>query len=130
MTVLGNSHKRKPETLGKTAKQFPAYSIRLMNIHDNILDLMAPFRSKYYYSKEMQGSYSIKYVLPALVPGCGYNGMTISNGGEAMNTYATLHLVEDQAEVAGIRKALLEYCKLDTLAMVMLLEKLRKVTNG
>lgn len=38
--------------------------------------------------------------------------------GSSMEAYATLHLVEDQKEVARIRKALLEYCKLDTLAMV------------
>ena len=111
----------------RLAEQFPAYANRLMNIHDNILDLMAPFRSKYYYTREMQGSYSIKSVLPALIPGQGYDGMVIGNGGEAMNAYATLHLVKDEAELAGIRKALLEYCKLDTLAMVMLLEKLRTV---
>jgi hypothetical protein len=111
----------------RLAEEFPAYASKLMNIHDNILDLMAPFRSKYYYAKEMQGSYSIKYVLPALIPGQGYDGMAICNGGEAMNAYATLHLVKDEAEVARSRKALLEYCKLDTLAMVMLLEKLREV---
>ena len=78
----------------------------------------------------MQGSYSIKYVLPALIPVQGYDGMAISNGGEAMNAYATLHLVKDEAEVVRSRKALLEYCKLDTLAMVMLLEKLREVVRG
>jgi hypothetical protein len=90
---------------------------------------MAPFRSKYYYAKEMQGSYSIKYVLPALIAGQCYDGMAICNGGEAMNAYATLHLVKDEAEVTRTRMALLEYCKLDTLAMVMLLEKLREVVK-
>ena len=110
----------------RLAEQFPAHADKLMNIHDNMLDLMAPFRSKYYYTKEMQGSYSIKYVLPALVPGMSYDGMAISNGGEAMNAYATLHLVKDEAEVAKIRKDLLEYCKLDTLAMVKLLDVLRR----
>ena len=112
------------------AGQFPAYANRLMNIHDNMLDLMAPFRSKYFYTKEMQGSYSIKHVLPALVPGMGYDGLTISNGGEAMNAYATLHLVKDEAEVARIRTALLEYCKLDTFAMVALLGKLKEVVSA
>jgi hypothetical protein len=101
-----------------------------MSIHDNILDLMAPFRGKYYYVRAMQGSYSIKYVLPALLPGQSYDGMAICNGGEAMKAFAKLHLVKDEAEKAKTRKALLEYCKLDTLAMVMLLEKLREVIKG
>jgi len=113
----------------RLAEQFPAYANRLMNIHDKILDLMAPFRGKYYYTKEMQGSYSIKYVLPALIPGQCYDGMAICNGGEAMNAYATLHLVKDEVEKAGIRKALLEYCKLDTFAMVTILDKLRQVVS-
>jgi Domain of unknown function(DUF2779) len=111
------------------AEQFPAYADKLMSIHDNIVDLMAPFRSKYYYTREMQGSYSIKYVLPALIPGMKYDGMAICNGGEAMNAYANLHLVKDEAEVESIRKALLEYCKLDTLAMVVLLGKLRDAVS-
>lgn len=38
--------------------------------------------------------------------------------GSSMDAYATLHLIEDQKEVARIREALLEYCKLGTLAMV------------
>lgn len=112
--------------INNLAEQFPTYADRLMNIHDNMLDLMAPFRSKYYYTKAMQGSYSIKYILPALIPGMSYEGMAICNGGEAMNAYATLHLVKDEAVVARIRKDLLEYCKLDTLAMVFILDKLKK----
>ncbi len=39
-----------------------------MNIHDNIKDLMIPFQRKYYYTKEMRGSYSLKAVLSALYP--------------------------------------------------------------
>ena len=35
-------------------------------IHDHIVDLMVPFQKKQYYTRFMQGSYSIKYVLPAL----------------------------------------------------------------
>ncbi len=50
----------------------------------------------------------------------------VHNGGEAMNVYANLiNLPED--ERFEMRKALLEYCKLDTLAMVEILEKLREM---
>lgn len=41
------------------------------------------------------------------------------------NTVHKMQELEGLAEVASIRKALLEYCKLDTLAMVKILEKLR-----
>ena len=40
----------------------------LMAIHDNMRDLMIPFQKRWYYTRAMQGSYSIKYVLPALFP--------------------------------------------------------------
>lgn len=111
------------------AKQFPAYADRLMGVHGNVVDLMAPFQKKQLYTKEMKGSYSIKYVLPALAPELSYEGLEISNGGMAMNAYATLRLLEDRAEVERLRKALLEYCRLDTLAMVRILERLREMAG-
>lgn len=75
----------------------------------------------------MQGSYSIKYVLPALVPDMqkAYKELDgVQNGGQAMNAFASLHVksLEEQKE---IRKQLLAYCELDTLAMVRILEKLK-----
>lgn len=49
----------------------------------------------------------------------------VHDGGEAMESYASLHLMEKKQKEA-YRQALLEYCKLDTLAMVKVLEKLRE----
>ena len=77
----------------------------------------------------MRGSYSIKYVLPALVPKMAqaYKELnTVQNGGDAMQTYAKLAQMEDKKEVARLREALLRYCELDTLAMVKVLEKLKE----
>lgn len=39
-----------------------------MSIYGNVRDLMVPFQRQEYYTRAMQGSYSIKYVLPALFP--------------------------------------------------------------
>lgn len=50
----------------------------------------------------------------------------IENGGDAIQTYPLLATMEDKEEVAKLREALLRYCELDTLAMVKVLEKLRK----
>ncbi len=77
----------------------------------------------------MNRSYSIKYVPPALVPDMSeaYNALDgVQNGGEAMNAFANLSKLDD-TEKEKMRNALLEYCKLDTLAMVRVLEKLREV---
>jgi len=106
---------------------FPDLSEHLLSIRDNIKDLAEPFSKGYYYCKEMGGSYSIKVVLPALCggdPELDYHSLDlIHNGGEAMNAFADLH-VKPPEERARIRAALLAYCKLDTLAMVKVLEKL------
>lgn len=109
------------------ADQFPEHKERLMNIHQNIKDLIVPFRKRYWYKKEMNGSFSIKSVLPALIPDMSYENLDIGDGGQASSTYATLHLVEDVKERNKIRENLLEYCKMDTLAMVTILKKLQVV---
>lgn len=111
------------------ADRFPAYRDRLMKIHDNMADLMEPFRRLYYYTREMKGSYSIKKVLPALVPEMSYEGMEVSNGDEAMGAYLSLQFEEDRTKVESVRRALLKYCGLDTLAMVKLLFKLKEVIS-
>jgi len=105
----------------------------LMNIHDNIKDLMVPFQTRDYYCLELGGSYSIKKVLPALCPGdpdLDYHNLDlVHNGGEAQTAYAEL-ANKTPEEQARIRTALLAYCRLDTLAMVKILEKLIIICGG
>ena len=105
----------------------------LLIIHNNIKDLMIPFVDRMYYCKEMQGSYSIKYVLPALFPDdpeLDYHNLPlVHNGGEAMSVFATLDQ-KTKEEQEKIRQGLLVYCKLDTYAMVKIWEKLNEVIEG
>jgi len=75
----------------------------------------------------MKGSYSIKYVLPSLVPSLSYDNLEINNGSLASSTFANLHNISDLDQIHITRKNLLEYCKLDTLAMVKILQVLRSV---
>lgn len=113
---------------GALFAQFEEFSYHLMCIHDNIQDLMRPFQKKDYYTPSMKGSYSIKNVLPALVPEMGkaYKELSlVHNGGDAMKNFGRLSKM-DVEEKEAYRKALLEYCKLDTLAMVKVLEKLKE----
>lgn len=90
---------------------------------------MALFRNRHYYTKEMMGSYSIKLVLPALIPELSYEVMVVANGDDAVLAYKQLGETSDPAEAEQIRRDLLEYCKLDTLAMVKLLEKLKDLSD-
>ncbi len=107
------------------AAWFPEYEERIERLIENIRDLSAPFKRMDYYHWKMNDSYSIKTVLPHLVPEMGYDGMEISDGGMAIDAYLRMRSSGDPAEIAGIRKALLEYCKLDTMAMVKILDRLK-----
>lgn len=116
----------------KLAEIYPDLSSHLMNIHNSIQDLMIPFSKKYYYLPEMQGSYSIKYVLPALYPddpSLDYHNLEgIQKGDQASNAFKAMKNMSPE-EVAETRKNLLAYCKLDTYAMVKVWEKLEEVAK-
>jgi CRISPR/Cas system-associated exonuclease Cas4 (RecB family) len=114
--------------LKELQEDFPKYSGEIDKILNRLIDLMEPFQKKWYYTASMNGSYRIKSVLPALVPEMSYDEMEIGEGGTAMAAFEGLLKMTDEAEKKKIRNALLEYCKLDTMAMVKILEKLRAVT--
>jgi len=114
------------------ADLFPDLAPHLMKIHDNIRDLIDPFKKGWYYCEAQHGSNSIKDVLPALCPNdpeLDYHNLDqIHNGSEASTIFAELH-TKSPEEIAQTRKNLLAYCRLDTLAMVKVLEKLYEVTE-
>ncbi len=113
--------------LRELARDFPKYSEQINSLNSRIKDLMMPFQKRFYYKPEMKGSHSIKNVLPALVPSLNYDGLNISEGGMASLSFEKLLHEDDLFRVKEIRKDLLEYCKLDTLAMVKILEVLESL---
>jgi len=52
---------------------------------------------------------------------------SIQNGGDAMDTFANLYLLKDKSKLEDIRRDFLAYCRLDTLAMVRIWEKLHTI---
>ena len=116
--------------LNDIAKYFPAYEDAIRNIISRIVDLMLVFSQKHYYTPEMKGSYSIKVVLPALAPQLSYKNLNINNGGNASMAFATLYDETDKTKIEQTRKDLLEYCKLDTLAMVEILNVLKNLREN
>jgi len=108
---------------------FPEYRPRIENIIDNLVDLALPFQKRYLYHWQFNGSYSLKIVLPALVPDLTYQGLEIKDGDMAMQAYTKMQTSHDPAEIERIRNALLEYCSLDTLGMVRIVEKLKEMAG-
>ena len=111
--------------LNELATDFPKYAKAVDERIGRIVDLMLPFQKKYYYMPEMKGLYSIKSVLPALVPVLSYEEMAIADGGTASAAFESLYYEEDIFKVEEIRKNLLRYCGMDTMAMVEILNVLR-----
>ena len=115
------------EKLNDLIEVFPEYSNELRGIVNRLKDLMIPFKQKWYYTPEMRGSYSIKAVLPALVPELSYDDLEIKDGGTASNTFLSIVNGSFKGDVIKTRNQLLEYCKLDTYAMVKILDKLKEI---
>ena len=119
-------------TIRELAELYPDLSDHLMDIHDHMVDLMTPFQKGYYYSKAMQGRYTIKYVLPALYPDdpeLDYHNLDqVHNGDEASAAFFTM-ADKSPEEIESLRSNLLKYCGLDTYAMVKVLGKLREALD-
>lgn len=114
------------------AAAFPDLAGRLEEIRAAARDLMTPFKSGACYAAAQGGSTSIKAVLPALFPGdpeLDYHALPgVACGSEAMAAFADLASLPPE-EVARVRAGLLAYCRLDTLAMVRIWERLRELTG-
>ena len=119
--------------LKELAETFPDLSEHLLAVCGNVRDLLDVFRDGYVYDRAMAGSFSIKKVLPALFPNdpnLDYHNLAdVHNGGEATDTYLALRGM-DKEERDKLRQSLLAYCGLDTLAMVMLWQRLREFCHN
>jgi len=108
-------------------EQFPDLAEDLGKLVGRLVDLYKIIRNCYYHPG-FHGSYSIKKVLPVLVPGLGYDGMAIGNGLDASAQFAYMSRGRyDREEIERVRGNLLDYCCLDTMAMLRLQEGLREV---
>lgn len=116
----------------KLCKMYDDLKPEIKRINNNIVDFMNPFCNRHYYLKEMEGSCSIKKVLPALYPDdpeLNYDNLpSVHNGIEAPKAFLSLR-DKTPEEQEKIMYGLLKYCELDTLAMVKIFEKFKEVTS-
>jgi hypothetical protein len=102
------------------AEVLPSLRAPLRALVPRIWDLH-PIVRDHYYHPLFDGSYSLKEILPALVPSLRYDDLAIREGGHAAAQYYRMVFIEtDWVERATIEEALLQYCSRDTLAMVEL----------
>jgi hypothetical protein len=105
----------------------PEYEQWYVGIEARIVDLLVPFRSFLYYHPAQHGSASIKKVLPVLTD-LRYDG-EIADGTTASNEYLRVTFGNaTEEDRLRVRRNLEEYCGLDTMAMVRIVERLLELT--
>lgn len=112
------------------AKAVPELQQFLEDVNTRMKDLDEPFKNLWYVDGRFKGSYSIKYVLPVLVPELSYKSLDIQEGGTAQRVWMeTILDGKHEAERDKIISDLIKYCTLDTLAMVEIYNFLRKLVD-
>lgn len=123
-TIIVYSQSFELARLNDLASWLREFADPIKQIQSRIFDLLPVIRNHVYYPA-FAGSYSLKAVLPALVPEMTYEGMQIANGQDAGLAWESLMRGSgDQVEHEHIKKALLGYCSQDTVALVKLLATL------
>lgn len=109
-------------------EMLPEYKQAMEAINSRVVDLMIPFKLKWYDDPRFNGSASIKQVLPVLCPHLSYKELSIQEGGSAQRLWMEAILDDKRSDQKDqILDDLIEYCKLDTLAMVEIYNCLRKL---
>lgn len=132
-TIIAYNSNFEMTRIKEMANIFKEYEEDLLTLIPRFMDLALIFQRGYFYNKAMGNSFSIKSVLPALFPNdesLNYHNLSdVHNGSEAMHTFDNLVNL-NETDRNKIRKSLLEYCKLDTYAMVkiylLIFEKIKK----
>ena len=98
------------------------------NMNERMFDLMKIFQDQLYAVPEFKGSYSLKNILPVLVPHLSYEGMDIGEGATAMIAWRDMVYGDlKKEEQEKIKQNLLKYCQLDTLAMVEIFNHIKEI---
>ncbi len=125
-TVLVYDTLMEKNVLNGLKQIYPEHTIKIEALLTRFVDLIKPFQEKSYYHPAMKNSFSIKNILHALVPELSYTNLSISSGSIAMTAFENLQTETDIFKIIETREHLLNYCELDTLAMVKLLEILER----
>jgi predicted RecB family nuclease len=110
----------------------PELAQRIQAIASRLNDLL-PIVRNHVYHPDFLGSFSLKVVLPALVPGLTHDSLEVTEGETAS---ALLHRLlflgepRKRDEREALRRNLQDYCAMDTLALARLKERLDELAEG
>jgi hypothetical protein len=132
-SIVAYSQSTEIAAINTLANACPGQATALRALLPRFIDLLIPFRGLIYYHPDFNGSFSIKSILPAMFPGdeeADYQKLEVQDGRMAMSVYASLTQIENADERDQIRAALRAYCRLDTLAMVKIWQRLAALAES
>ncbi len=98
------------------------------DVSGRLVDLADVFSSGLYAHPDFRGSYSVKVVLPVLVPTLSYKQLAIQDGSGAQVEWNNIVTgLYDKKKASATAAALRSYCRLDTLAMVEIAKVLKAI---
>jgi hypothetical protein len=113
--------------LNYLAEAVPRLAADLTRLVDRLYDLEPVFKNGY-YEKGFKGRTSIKETLPTMVPDLSYRELAVRGGDDAAGLFALMRVGKySPADCKRHEEGLLEYCKMDTLAMVRLHQALAEI---
>lgn len=117
--------------LQRLAQLVPERAEAVERLAGRIVDLLEPFHQFVYYHHEQRGKVSLKTVLPVLTSH-DYSREAVQDGYTANLAYR--YLAESPSVDEDARARLLadlsSYCAMDTMAMVHIVQELRRVATG
>jgi Domain of unknown function(DUF2779) len=115
--------------LDDLAQWLPEYRTDVAGIQSKLWDLLPVVRRNVYHPA-FKGSFSLKNILPALIPELNHSNLEISDGGQAGLAWMELvNPATSDEHKARLKCMLLEYCGLDTLSLANLFALLKKITD-
>ncbi len=112
--------------LDTLANDFPDRRQAIKAVQKRLWDLYEVIQ-QHYYHPNFGGSYSIKSVLPAVVPAMSYEDLEIKSGAVAAREFFRMAFeVSDWIEQARLAEVLKAYCARDTMAMLELRRALER----
>ena len=114
--------------LSKLAKASPEHAPALLEARDKTQDLLAVVKHHFYHPA-FRGSFSIKNVVPALLPEMAYDELDVADGMAATNLLERILCRPDElsaTQCADLQTQLRAYCEHDTAVMVSLFAALQE----
>lgn len=110
------------------ARMYPEFADFLNDVNARMYDLEVPFKSGLYIHPDFKGKSSIKKVLPVLSPDLSYDALNVQNGSMAFTQWSRMIFDNlSDTERLKIKQNLLDYCKMDTWAMVRIWNILKQI---